>query len=137
MQQTVTLQLSEEMMRRIRRGAAVAHKPLEQFMTERLLESVPPLADELPSDVRTELERLETLDNDALWQIVQSQLSTTDQRKYDELLAKNRQGVLTAVEQETLHRLGDEARRLTLKKAHAFLLLRWRGQNPTLPLDMA
>jgi hypothetical protein len=138
MQQTITLQLSDEMVRRFRRGAAVAHKPLEQFIEERLLESVPPLADELPPEIRVELEGLEALDNEALWQAAQSQLSTAKQKRYSQLLAKNRQGMLTAVETETLHRLGDESRRLTLKKAHAYLLLRWRGQNPTLPLiDMA
>jgi hypothetical protein len=127
MLQTITLQLPDEMVRRFRRGAAVAHKPFDQFLTERLLEAVPPMADELAPAVRAELEALESLDNDALQQVAQSRLSPERQRLYSTLLTKNQRGTLTAVEKEKLHTLGEEARRLTLKKAHATLLLKWRG----------
>jgi len=136
MLQTVTLQLSDDVVRRFRRGAAVARKPFEQFLTERLLESVPPLTDELTPAVRAELEVLETLDNDALRQVAQSQLSPEHQRIYSALLTKNQRGTLTSSEKEKLHALGDEGRRLTLKKAHASLLLKWRGfPLSSLPLE--
>jgi hypothetical protein len=134
MVQTVTLQLTDEMLRRFHRGATIAHKPLEQFITERLLESVPPPVDELSPQLRAELEVLEALDTAELWRVAQMQLSPHQQKAYDRLLDKNSQGALKAEEQVELRRLGDEARNLTLKKAHAFLLLRWRGQNPSPPL---
>lgn len=127
MLQTITLELPDEMVRRFRRGAAVAHKPFDQFLTERLLEAVPPMADELPPAVQAELEALETLDNAALQRVAQSHLLPERQRLYSSLLTKNQRGTLTAVEKEKLHTLGEEGRRLTLKKAHAILLLKWRG----------
>ena len=138
MLQTVTLQLSDEMVRRFRRGATVARKSFEQFITERLLESVPPLADELPAAVRTELETLENLDNESLLQVAGSHLPPDEQRLYSRLLTKNQRGTLTPVEKEKLHALGEKARRLTLKKAHASLLLKWRGvplPQPTLKIE--
>jgi hypothetical protein len=44
-------------------------------------------------------------------------------------LAKNAAGSLTVGERKKLNALGDEARQLTLKKAHAYLLLKWRGHT--------
>ena len=49
------------------------------------------------------------------------------------LLDKNSENTLTSNETQMLHKLGEEARRLTLKKAHAYMLLKWRGHAvPTL-----
>ncbi|GAB4577590.1 MAG: hypothetical protein Fur0022_03210 [Anaerolineales bacterium] len=127
MLQTVTLQVSDEMLQRFRRGAMVARKPFEQFLAERLAEAVPPLADEMPAEIRAELDKLESLDNEALKRLAQTQLSPEKQRAYSTLLTKNQRGNLSSTEKEKLHALGDEARRLTLKKAHATLLLKWRG----------
>jgi hypothetical protein len=45
------------------------------------------------------------------------------------LLTKQSQGTITAQEKNTLQALGDGARLLTLKKAHASLVLRWRGHR--------
>ena len=127
MSQTVTLQLPDETLQRYRRGAAAARKGLEAFLVDRLVEAVPPLADALPAPLQEELQELEHLEDEALWRVAQSQLSSDRQRLYHRLLAKNTQGTIAAREQEMLDTLGEEARRLTLKKAHASLLLQWRG----------
>jgi hypothetical protein len=100
---------------------------------ERLAEAVPPLADDLPSPWHEELKVLEGLDDDALWQIAQSQLPPASQRLYSDLLHKNSQGTITEHEKTELHALGEQARRLTLKKAHAYMLLKWRGHDVSLP----
>src|SRR5438132_2533801 len=118
MPQTVTLQLQDEMLQRCQRGAMAAHKLLEEFLVDRLMEILPPVADEVPSPLRAELSALEHLDDAALWQMAQGQLSTAHQRLYSRLLTKNSQGTITAQEKNTLQALGDEARLLTLKKAH-------------------
>jgi hypothetical protein len=83
-----------------------------------------------------ELEALEQLDNDALWQVAQSRLSPALQRQYSRLLTKNSQGTITAREQETLRTLGEQARLLTLKTAHAYLLLKWRGHRVPSPEEL-
>ncbi|MBI3362218.1 MAG: hypothetical protein HY023_14030 [Chloroflexi bacterium] len=129
MSQTVVLQLPEEMLQRYRRGARVARKGLEDFLIERLEEASPPLADDLPSPLREELKALESLDDQALWEVARSILSPAQQRRYSRLLKKNSEGTFTAREREALRELGDEARRLTLRKAHAYMLLKWRGQT--------
>ena len=127
MSQTVTLELSDEMLQRYQRGAQVAHKLLEEFLVERLAEAAPLLADDLPSPLQEELKVLETLDDDSLWQVARSELPADRQRRYQRLLVKNSQGLIAADEKEKLTALGEEARRLTLKKAHAYMLLKWRG----------
>jgi hypothetical protein len=45
------------------------------------------------------------------------------------LLTKNSRGTITDREKETLHALGEQARLLTLKTAHAYMLLKWRGHR--------
>jgi hypothetical protein len=87
------------------------------------------LADDLPAPLQEELQELEKLEDAALWRVAQSQLPSDRQRLYHRLLAKNTQGTIVAREKERLDALGEEARRLTLKKAHASLLLKWRGHR--------
>lgn len=55
MAQTVTLHLPDEMLRRYQQGASAARKQLEEFLVERLLEAVPPLAADVPSPLGEEL----------------------------------------------------------------------------------
>lgn len=127
MSQTVTLELPEEMLLRYQQGAAAARKSLERFIVDRLGEAIPPLVNEEYTSIDDELATLEKLDDQALWAMVQSHISSNKQEQYDALLEQNSQGVLTESETVTLHALGEEARRLTLKKAHAYMLLKWRG----------
>ena len=129
MAQTVTLHLPDETLQRYQQGASAARKGLEVFLIERLLEAVPPLAADLPSPLCEALRHLEELDDDALWKVVRSQLPPARQRLYSRLLTKQSQGTITAREQATLHTLGEEGRLLTLQKAHAAMLLRWRGHS--------
>ena len=61
------------------------------------------------------------------WQVAASRWPADRQRLYSRLLDKNAAGTISPRERERLTALGEEARRLTLKKAHAYLLLKWRG----------
>ena len=127
MGKTISLELPEETLERYRQGAVAAHKMLEAFLVDRLEEAVPPVAGELPSPLREELTVLETLDDDDLQKVANSDLLPDQQRQYDDLLSKNGRGTITPRETETLRTLGEEARQLTLKKSHAYMLLKWRG----------
>lgn len=133
MTQTITLKLPDDAAQRYQRGAIIARKRLDEFLVERLVDVAPPLADDLPFPLDEELKSLEELNDEALWGIARSRLSPRQQGLYDDLLQKNSQGSITDEEKEKLQVLGQEARRLTLKKAHAFMFLKWRGhQIPTL-----
>ena len=132
--ESITLKLPDETLQRYRRGAIAARKALEDFVAERLAETVPPVADDLPSPLREELRAMERLGNKALLKVAQSHLPSTQQRTYDRLLRKNSTGALGAREQQTLRHLGEQSRLLTVKKAHAYLLLKWRRYPvPSLP----
>ncbi|MCB0079476.1 MAG: hypothetical protein KDE47_01025, partial [Caldilineaceae bacterium] len=93
----------------------------------RLDEAVPPAEDITSTDTDIELAALEEEDDTDLWQIARSKLPIDQQERYDELLDKNSTGIITDAESQELHQLGDEARRITLRRAHAFMLLKWRG----------
>jgi len=127
MSQTVILHLPDEAADRYQRGATAARKPLEEFLMERLTESVPLPTDQRVVPLDDELRRMEGLDDEALWEIAHATLPPALQRRYDRLLRSNARSDLTAREQETLREIGEQARRLTLKKAHAWLVLKWRG----------
>jgi hypothetical protein len=72
---------------------------------------------------------MEHKDNQSLLQIAQARLPVAQQRVYSRLLRANGDGALTPREQARLSALGEQARRLTLRKAHAYLLLKWRGHS--------
>ena len=127
MAQSVTLRLPPAALQRFQRGADAAGKSLEQFLADRLIDAVPPLPEDIPPPARDELRALEELDEQALRQVAESRLPAGRQRLYTRLLAENAAGTISAGEREKLTALGEEARRLTLKKAHAYLLLKWRG----------
>ncbi|MFQ5342869.1 MAG: hypothetical protein ACE5F6_15125 [Anaerolineae bacterium] len=129
MAQTVTLQLPDKTLERYQRGAAAARKVLEEFIAERLEEAAPPSIEGLPFPLSEEMKTMEELDDAALWRMARSQLPPDRQRLYSRLLTEKSQGTLTPQAEKTLNSLGEEARRLTLKKAHAYMLLKWRGHN--------
>ncbi len=133
MTQTITLNLPDELLQRYQQGANVARKALEDFIAERLDDTTLPLADSLPTYLQLELEELEKADDDTLWEIAGSHLSDTLQKEYDYLLVQKNERELTTHEENHLHTVGEEARRLMLKKSHAYMLLKWRGHTiPTL-----
>ena len=136
MAQPVTLHLPDETLQCYQRGATAARKRLEEFLVERLLEAVPPLTDDLQSPLQEELKTLEHLDDDTLWQAAHGQLPPARQRLYSRLLAKQSQGTITVQEKETLHSLGEQARLLTLKAAHAYMVLKWRGHRIPSPEEL-
>lgn len=85
------------------------------------------MMDDLPADMRAEISAMGALDDEALWRVAEARLSPEKQRRYSRLLRRAGEGSLTARDEEALEALGDEARRLTLRKAQAYVLLKWRG----------
>jgi hypothetical protein len=133
MAQTIVLQLPDGTAQRYQHGASAARKGLEEFLIDRLKEVAPPQLDGLPEPLRDELRTLEDLDDEELRQVSTSTLPSAQQRRYSRLLRKAAETGLTVPEQAALREIGDEARRLTLRRAHAYLVLKWRGHLlPTL-----
>ena len=127
MGETITLELPEETVERYRRSAELAHRPLEEFLVDRLVYVAPPPTGDLPEPMRSELRELAGLSDDEVWQIARSRFPSGKQRVLTRLLHRNSDGTITPRERETLRNVSEEARRLTLRKAQAYTLLKQRG----------
>ena len=88
----------------------------------------------LPPDLERELQALTFLNDDVLWAVARSRMISSKQRRWHRLLEKNQRGALTDPERQELARLTTDGDRLTLCKAHAYLLLKQRG-HPIPELD--
>ena len=105
----------------------MSRKPLEGFLAERIVAGAPPLLEDVPPSLQEEVRGLTDLSDDQLWDVARSRLPAGQQGVYTRLLNKNSDGAITGRERERMHALGDEARRITLRKAQAYALLSWRG----------
>jgi len=93
----------------------------------------PKVEEDLPPALRAELETMSALSDEAIWQIAQSKMNKDKVALYDVLLERQKSGALTPEGQEWLTRLREEGEALTLRKAHAYALLKSRGhETPSL-----
>ncbi len=128
MSQTVTLTLPDRLYQPVQRIARATRQPVEAVLLAALQASLPPL-DGLSADLAQELAGMELLDNDVLRQMLLETVPTYQQQALEELLRRNQAGELTQAEHEQLTSLQHAADRLMLRKAHAAVLLRFRGQR--------
>ncbi|MFZ1709603.1 MAG: hypothetical protein WA029_09185 [Anaerolineae bacterium] len=137
--QSVTLRLPEPVFRYLQQIAIVTQRPIEQLVRQSVEGNLPPSVATLPPEIQGELLSLQTIPVEQLRYIALSQVSPGDQARHLELLDKNSRSELTVAEQKELAALRFSADLLTLRKAYAWAVLRWRGYAvPTLaelPLD--
>ena len=133
LEQTVTIQLPENLYRRLVDNARATQRSLEEVMLHALRVGSPPTWEDTPAEFQADLAALDSLDDDALWEIARSRLSDAEMERYDALLEKSKRGILDDAERLELNRLRDEADRFMLRKAQAAVLLRWRGRAAPLP----
>jgi hypothetical protein len=125
--QTVTISLPEKVYRRLQNAAEITGKTIQELAGQSIEENLPPLLDVIPERYRHELRVMEKLRDDDLWMITRTSVDEKSQRRHRRLLKKNSTGVLTEDERRALTELRTSADRLMLRKAYAFLLLKWRG----------
>jgi hypothetical protein len=131
--QTIAIQLPRALYHRLERLAELTGRPMESLVVQTLSSSIPPLPDDLPDEMRNELVGLEHLDDDSLWQVARSVFAPEHQEQLAELQDKRRLGTLTESDSATLAHLHQQADMLMLRKAYAYVLLKWRGHRlPTL-----
>jgi hypothetical protein len=114
---------------RLQRIAELTHRPVDELVLRTLEAGVPPLPEDLPEAMRADLLALEALDDEALWQVAESQLDFNDSARQGALLEKNSAGTITPAERQALADLRYAADRLMLQKAYASVLLKWRGHR--------
>ncbi|NET55915.1 MAG: hypothetical protein F6K47_07015 [Symploca sp. SIO2E6] len=127
MSETITLQVPETIYQRLADTARATNRPLEDILLQVLEVGSPPQWTDVPEAFQKDLAALDSLENDALWQIAYSQMSDNIPVQLDALLEPQHSHPLTADEQKTLENLQTEADRFMLRKAQAAAILRWRG----------
>ena len=124
--QTVTLELPETLYRCARQMAEATQTPLEVVLRDSIAHTLPPLDDVAPGEA-TELARLASLDDSALWREARAMMDATKRAEMDKLLDRQGAGELTSTEHAHLQDLLDTYGQLMVHKAHAYLLLARRG----------
>lgn len=128
-EQTITLKLPEILYRRLVDTAKATRRTFDEVMLHALWVGSPPAWDDVPAEFQRDLAEMDRLDDDALWKIARAQKAESEMAEYDELLEKNQQGGLNVSERAKLEKYRNEAERFMLRKAHAAVLLRWRGHS--------
>ena len=127
--ETFTIHLSNKEAQRLRRVAEIAQRPIDAVVADTLRASLPPLWEDMPSELRKELSVLETWSNADLLKQVHAKYDPAKLARYDELLVMNAERTLAEAERHELTELRAEGDRLMFRKAYAALLLKWRGQR--------
>jgi len=125
--QAVTLQLPESLYARLQQAAHATGRSLDDVLLHAVQVGSPPRWDDAPAEFQTDLAALDRLDDESLWRIARSRQTEADMERYQELLDKNANGVLSPDERNALVQLRAEFDRFMLRKVHAAALLRWRG----------
>jgi hypothetical protein len=132
-EQTIAIHVTQPIYQRLQRFSKLTHRPLESLVLQTLDANLPALPENLSEAMRRDLVDLESLDDEDLWQVARGVIDREHQAQYSLLLEKRRQGTITATEETTLETLYQAANRYMLRKAYAYMLLKWRGyQLPTL-----
>ncbi|MEM7343081.1 MAG: hypothetical protein AAF485_02470 [Chloroflexota bacterium] len=130
---TIPIPVSEALYQRLERFAQLTNKSLEAVIEQTLQAGIPSLPENIAPEMKDDLLTLETLDDDTLWEVARGLVNANQQATLSALLAKNKAGALTPDEQNELATLQSQADQVMLRKAYAFILLKWRGHRlPTL-----
>lgn len=124
----VVVELPEDIYERVKRTAKGLRRPVQQALLKIVESGLPSLA-KVPREYQTELEMLETMSDEELWEIARSEMSAAQQDRLDYLLLRNQADGLTEMEEQELDELHAEANRLMMRKSYACVLLKWRGHN--------
>ncbi len=127
--QTVTLELPENIYLRLQQAAHATKQSLNNIILRAVEMGSPPDRNDVPAEYQADLAALDHLDDNALWRIARSVQQETDFVQYDDLLDKNKRGMISDEERRRLAELRKEADCFMIRKAHAAALLRWRGHK--------
>jgi hypothetical protein len=132
--QTQPIHISQSLYQQLEKQAKSTKRTITELVQKAIVRNLPPpIDDELPMAIQEELEAMASLSDDALWQIAESQMNADKIAMYDLFLERNKEDSLTHEGKTMLKQLREEGELLTLRKAHAYLLLQSRGFTlPTL-----
>jgi hypothetical protein len=125
----ITLRLPEDLYQQLRHKAELSKQALSEIALQSLRAGMPPTLDQVPGRFRADLQELDQMSAEILWQIAQADLPDEKVALYESLLEKNQNDELRQAEQEALETLREESDLLMLRRAYAYTLLKWRGHR--------
>lgn len=129
--QTITLPLSDLVMRRAALAANALHRPLEDVLVATLMAALPDV-DDAPPHLQAELTNMTWLSDQELWTVARNTMSDDQQGQLTQIIDLQSHRLLSDEEAELLEVLRQEYGRVTLRKARAYALLSLRGGRPLL-----
>ena len=90
----LSLELPEDVYERVRRAAKGMNQTVEKALVD-IVRAATPSLEKVPAEHRAELESMEDLGDDELWEISRSRFAPAKQRRMQRLLDKNQRGELT------------------------------------------
>ncbi len=135
--ETVELRIPLSLYRAARQVARVTHQSVDAVLQASIAHALPPL-DDLSQAEAVELAMLSVLDDGALWQATREELTPDEQAEMHRLLDRQAAKGLDSAERDSLDALLESYGRITVRKAHAYLLLARRGYHvPTQDAEIA
>ena len=125
---SVTVQLSEQLLKSVKQRAAKRRQPLNREVVE-LLQSGLAQLDWWEIDIDEMLQPLDVMSDADLWQAAESRLSAKLGLRLESLHSKRQRDGLTKDEREEARRLTEQYERGLLIRAHAAALLKTRGHD--------
>jgi predicted transcriptional regulator len=125
----VTLQLPEHVYLRLQHIAQATQQSFDAVVLRAIQVGAPPSWEDAPAEFQADLAALDRLDDDTLWHIARCRQTAAEMVRYQELLEKNANDVLSDAERTELSQLRTAADCFMLRKVQAAALLRWRGHH--------
>ena len=123
----VTVNLPENVYKRIRRAAEITRRSVDEVMVEAVSAVAPDL--ETPSAIRNNLAQMAYLNDAALWQAARATMPADQRARMEELHIKQREGKFKKAEQAEEQALLKLYRETILVRAQAAVLLKQRGYD--------
>jgi len=126
--QTVSVQLSETIYRRLQRASELTYRPVDEILSSALTVALGVPSD-LPAERQNELAALGMLSDAALWAASESSLSPAQQRRLQQLNHAAGERTLSSSQAREQAELLELYQRSVLQRAQALALLAYRGYD--------
>ena len=121
---TVELEIPEEVFEEVKGIARGGNRSVESVLQDGLR-----MVFGATSNCEVSMEALEDFDNEQLWHIANHQRTLAQDSRWRELMALNKQGLMTAEQNKELDNLSDLIDRQVLLRTKALVLLKRRGHD--------
>lgn len=126
---TVQLKLPDALYERVRQTAQAASRSLEEVLTQSIALSLPPLEEDLPPALRSELAALSLESDEKLHELAALTMAEDLQERLEALAEAKKTRSLSQAEKDELARLFEQAESVMLRKAEVLRLLAHRGHS--------